>query len=85
MDTRLQAEGTLYLDDGESLDSVATGNYSLYNFTASRDGLIGHVTGTGGHVTLDEVVVYGLDHAPSAVTIDNNTATFTWASDTQVH
>ncbi len=84
MDTRLQAEGTLYLDDGDSLDSVAAGNYSLYILTASRDGIRGRVTGVSSHVTLDEVVVYGLDHTPSAVTVNNVTASFNWASDTQV-
>ena len=32
----MRAEGDLYLDDGESLDSVATGQFSLLQFTADQ-------------------------------------------------
>ncbi len=87
MDTSLQANGTLYLDDGDSLDSVSTGNYSLYNLTASRDGVCGCVSEGKGYnvpVVLDEVIVYGLGHIPSNVTVNNVTALFQWMPGTEV-
>ncbi len=87
MDASLQAQGTLYLDDGDSLDSVAMGNYSLYNLTASRNGMSGRVSEGQGHLTsvrLNEVAVYGLGQAPLNITVNNVTASFQWIPDTEV-
>ncbi|CAF0818858.1 unnamed protein product [Brachionus calyciflorus] len=67
------ALGSMYWDDGESLDSIDTKNYNYFNFLANENGLIGKrvVYGYESRMILSDLKVYGLDKTSvSQVLID---------------
>lgn len=67
--------GTLYWDDGESIDSIESGSYNFFNFTA-KDGSVqvnkvksGY---SGSRMILSEIKVFGVQKQPANVTINKD-------------
>lgn len=82
--------GSLFWDDGESIDSIDSGRYNLFNFMA-KDGSVqvdklkaGYTSGQ--RMILSEVKVYGVSKAPVNVTINQDPYDlFTYDDVNQVH
>eukprot|EP00118_Oscarella_pearsei_P003129 m.13084 g.13084 ORF g.13084 m.13084 type:complete len:957 (+) comp24471_c0_seq2:156-3026(+) len=74
-----RAEGELYLDDGESLETPDNGKYSLIHYIAldGNSAEIGNLTASSSHDQYDElpfvgqVRVYGLKKSPTSVKVDS--------------
>lgn len=66
-----KAQGTLYWDDGESLDAVQEQKYSMFNFTLAEDVLTVRHVKRGSDVTLilGGAIVTGVEARPDTVAI----------------
>ncbi|XP_059156797.1 uncharacterized protein LOC131941537 [Physella acuta] len=83
------ATGELFWDDGESLDSVYALKFSqIYFYMNNKNTLMSRVAQAGYNppqgVKMSDVVVYGVSQAPSAVSVNGNSATFSYNSDSKV-
>jgi len=85
------AEGNLYIDDGDSLDSIDKGNYSLLHFVAhyyTANNVSGEILSSFRHdgyslidaMWLNTVTVLGVINRVNTATINGQFATFTWDS-----
>jgi len=86
LDKSGNAEGAIYLDDGESLDPIT--KYSYVTFTASPSGTGGQVKSTvvsGGYAApaINSFTVYGVQTAPTKVLLQNNPVTFSYNATTR--
>lgn len=64
--------GSLFWDDGESVDSISSNTYNLFNFMA-KDGSLQIDKVNSGYLTrmtLSEIKVYGVLRAPANVTLN---------------
>lgn len=89
LDVLGQAAGELYLDDGDSLDSVEARRYTLirYSCKVSRDNqgiLLAHVIQNGysqaSRLTLDTITVMGVTAGPSSAILNGKSINFTYDS-----
>ncbi|XP_077867590.1 sucrase-isomaltase, intestinal-like [Saccoglossus kowalevskii] len=59
----LNAKGSLFWDDGDTVDTFENGEYYLAEFHATKDGLNSYIRHDNGQVngqTMNEILVYGL-------------------------
>ncbi|XP_060754556.1 lysosomal alpha-glucosidase [Neoarius graeffei] len=78
-----QANGDLFWDDGESLDTYETGNYAYIMFSLKQNTMTSevvrsHVEAT--YLTVETVSFYGVKTAPSSVTVNSQEAAFSYTS-----
>jgi len=82
-----QAVGNLFLDDGESLDSIETGKYVFMHFVAAKGHVKSMIEHSGYHpvnvVQLDAVRCLGVSVKPSVVTANGQTVPFHYDQDIQ--
>lgn len=91
LDNTSMASGQLYLDDGESLGSINSGEYSLITYTANDTSLYSEIMMSGyspaGSLLIDVVTIMGLDQSPSDVMLNNQPLMkdeWEWHNDTMV-
>jgi hypothetical protein len=71
------AEGDLFSDDGESIDTIGTKSfyYSTYKWSTSNNRLIINIIENNSpqmsNKILDTLTIYGLDHIPDIININN--------------
>ncbi|XP_019853735.1 PREDICTED: lysosomal alpha-glucosidase-like [Amphimedon queenslandica] len=70
-----ESYGSLFIDDGEELDSIENGHYTLLAFHVEK-GQLSSIVLSGGYsaavnCTMNEVTVYGLSQEPAGVTGDD--------------
>jgi hypothetical protein len=87
-DSNKNANGSLYWDDGESLDSVESGHFNLIHFTASQSQIVSDILHAGYTpetvMSLTAVRVLGVASEPSRVTVNGQMSIFHFHRDTQV-
>ncbi|CAG2177930.1 unnamed protein product, partial [Oppiella nova] len=85
-DVKGEARGQLYWDDGDSIGTIESGNYTLVTFDIKNATLVTspqHNEYVGG-VTTDTIHVLGVNTKPTTVTIDGQMATnVTYSADPQ--
>jgi lysosomal alpha-glucosidase len=66
------ATGTLFWDDGESVDSIESKRFNYFNFTANNSSLVINRVHSGyaTNMILSDVKIYGLKRKPMGVSID---------------
>ncbi len=86
-----RAFGDLFLDDGESLDTIEQGNYKYITFAANAVEHVGKVLSEvihDGWLTelplLGNITILGLPVAPSKVEVNGKAVQFTYNEDTNV-
>jgi len=85
LDSNNEAEGTLFLDDGEQI-SIDTEDavYSLINFSVSSNKLTSTIIAddytVSSSASLQKVIVKGVTSSPSVVKVNGSSATFTFTS-----
>ncbi|KAK6185390.1 hypothetical protein SNE40_007635 [Patella caerulea] len=79
------AEGTLFWDDGDSLDSISGGHYNIIDFKLSGSKLIGTPTKSGYQttMTLGSVDVYGIPANPARVMVNGAEMAHTYNAQTK--
>ena len=86
LDDDYSASGSLYLDDGESLDT--SGNQTLLCFQAANQTLTSRVESGGfdeaNQAVLSNVVVLGLPSTPTDVSVNGTTVAFNWDAASKV-
>ncbi|XP_071949869.1 sucrase-isomaltase, intestinal-like [Antedon mediterranea] len=79
LDSDMSAKGSLFWDDGESMDTYANGEYIMLSFHCSNGELKISVEEGEGNFTSDlvfaDVKVYGLEEKPSNVMVNENSLT----------
>ncbi|XP_053176409.1 sucrase-isomaltase, intestinal isoform X1 [Scomber japonicus] len=83
LDDNNQAAGELFWDDGDSRETVKTGNYIHYKFSVIYGVLTMQVTHNGygdpDNLKFEDITVLGVPHTPSSVSVthvsDGNTVT----------
>jgi len=84
LDTSGAAAGSLYLDDGESLDSVTMRKFTLISYQVLNGTLSNSIVANGfdgaGGLTVEAVKVYGLKTTPTQVTVNGATKSFSFSS-----
>ncbi|GIY30637.1 lysosomal alpha-glucosidase [Caerostris darwini] len=70
LDEDLQANGELFWDDGDSLDTYEKGNYTLVRFNATKNTFMSTVVHNGhdGSMDLSMMQISGIDKGPTKVT-----------------
>ncbi|GFO10263.1 lysosomal alpha-glucosidase [Plakobranchus ocellatus] len=75
------ANGQLFWDDGDSIDTYEQGNYNLISFIASKSSLIAdpeHVNYHAEPMMLGNVTVFGLSFTPTKVALDGKPIKFSF-------
>nr|XP_005999031.1 PREDICTED: lysosomal alpha-glucosidase-like [Latimeria chalumnae] len=75
------ANGDLFWDDGESLDTYETSNYSYMVFNVTQNTLTStvlHVNVEATFIIVDKVTVFGVKRQPSKVTVNGKEASFSY-------
>merc|ERR1712151_1364017 len=95
MDGGGKASGLMYLDDGESLDSIDTGAYTVHKVSAvapasGKDGMVSSavVAGSGGDAkdVLGSLRILGLSNSVSSVSVGGTVVDRSkWVFDTSTH
>uniref|UniRef100_A0A452ESN0 Maltase-glucoamylase 2 (putative) n=1 Tax=Capra hircus TaxID=9925 RepID=A0A452ESN0_CAPHI len=79
LDSKREANGELYWDDGVSKDAVTENNYILYNFSITSNRLqatIIHANYTDpDKLTFTDIMILGMDKEPTNFTVSLNDAT----------
>ncbi|GIY46213.1 lysosomal alpha-glucosidase [Caerostris extrusa] len=72
LDEDLQANGELFWDDGDSLDTYEKGNYTLVRFSATKNAFMSTVVHNAydGPMDLGMVQISGIDKGPTKVTVN---------------
>ena len=82
------AEGQLYWDDGDSLDSVDMGRFSHITFLAAGQRVVSHVTQAGytpaNGLTLGQFTVLGVMTSPNEVKVNNERVGFLYVKQSKV-
>lgn len=80
------SEGELYIDDGESIDSIPKGHYRVVkSIINSRMLMIGSMGGNGTDQILDRIHVYGIKNAPKYIsTATKNLSDFAYDAQRQL-
>jgi len=89
LDENGEAEGELFWDDGETIDTIENGQYSLINFTAQEGSLRSSVEkfNYAGDVPmlLGNVTIFGIATAPATVSVNGiDQSTFSYDQQTKV-
>ena len=65
------AQGDLFYDDGESIDTIETKSYyhSIYQWSNSDHCLVINVTENNSEKILDTLNIYGLNPIPDRITV----------------
>ena len=82
------ASGELFLDDGESLNTLQSGQYTLVSFTAqggSQGNVVSSVPvkGFAPSAQLTTINVWGVSASPSSVTLNGNAVQFAYNASTK--
>eukprot|EP01112_Ceratiomyxa_fruticulosa_P012496 TRINITY_DN3460_c0_g1_i1.p1 TRINITY_DN3460_c0_g1~~TRINITY_DN3460_c0_g1_i1.p1 ORF type:complete len:854 (+),score=189.03 TRINITY_DN3460_c0_g1_i1:554-3115(+) len=84
LDQNGNSAGTLFIDDGESLDTVANGKYTLIAYQVIKNSLTNNIRKNGysgvSSLYLNTVSVYGVQQAVTVVTLNNQKVPFTYSS-----
>ncbi|XP_071506103.1 maltase-glucoamylase-like [Diadema antillarum] len=71
LDDEMMATGNLFWDDGESIDSIANGEYFMFEYTFVNNILSASVTHSYenlmDNLEMDDVIIYGLHERPEEV------------------
>ncbi|KAK6169325.1 hypothetical protein SNE40_020401 [Patella caerulea] len=76
-----QAEGDLFWDDGDTIDTVHLNMYNMISFGANKNGVYSSPLFTGytdEPMLLGNVTVFGLQQQPSTVTVNGQSAFFNY-------
>ncbi|KAK2181122.1 hypothetical protein NP493_410g04035 [Ridgeia piscesae] len=86
LNVSMQASGTLYWDDGESLDTDKAGTFTSIHFTADKDQLTSQLQHVGyrSEMTIDSVRVMGLSSCPTSATVNSRDVTVYCHGETKV-
>lgn len=79
LDDQQQATGELYHDDGDSLDTLDFGLYSLIKFAANKNNFTATPAWVGYEeqpIFVERLVVMGLDHTPTGLTLNDHACKF---------
>ncbi|KAK7477593.1 hypothetical protein BaRGS_00031141, partial [Batillaria attramentaria] len=77
-DENMTASGLLFWDDGESLDSIDNGEYTLTEFFLNGPTLKTNVLRAAFTATLDTIQVLGVTSKPGAVYFDGKTVAYSY-------
>ncbi|XP_077518779.1 lysosomal alpha-glucosidase-like [Amblyomma americanum] len=86
-DDKGTAQGELFWDDGDSIDTVQRGQYNTYSFMLiDSNQLVVSVThrGFSDDLRLNSVAVFGVRHKPSGVSLKSRSLEFRHSNETQV-
>jgi hypothetical protein len=75
------ANGSLFTDDGEELNSITDGHYTLVTFDVKPNMLISNVVHAGyiNNTALENIMIYGLSQPPASVSLnDSQITTWSW-------
>ncbi|XP_072044621.1 lysosomal alpha-glucosidase-like isoform X1 [Amphiura filiformis] len=82
------ASGELYWDDGDTVGTYENGNYIFITFTAQNKMISSQITQDGypdsGTMKLGSVIVYGVNSAPTSVTVNGKSVAFKYDSTNKV-
>ncbi|XP_062304684.1 lysosomal alpha-glucosidase isoform X2 [Osmerus eperlanus] len=76
-----QAQGELFWDDGESLDTWETGQYALILFTVDQNTMTSQVLHSheeATYITIEMTSFYGVRSKPTRVTVNSQDAAFSY-------
>jgi lysosomal alpha-glucosidase len=86
-DSHMLANGSLYWDDGESLDTIEKGQFNLIQFVATQGRVVSDIVHAGympeSMLSLNSVRALGVATEPSRVTVNGQTTVFHYHRDTQ--
>ncbi|KAI4903325.1 hypothetical protein NFI96_015943 [Prochilodus magdalenae] len=77
------AEGDLFWDDGETLDTYETDQYAFITFRLKQNTMTSNVVHTheeASYITVETVSFYGVKNKPTTVTVNSQEAAFTYAA-----
>ncbi|GAB1603755.1 lysosomal alpha-glucosidase-like [Argonauta hians] len=87
-DDNSTSRGELFWDDGESLDTYKTGNYTHLVFTATQYNITSEVMASGYAPTtelyLGSAIICGVSNQPHNVLANSKPAKFIWSASSQV-
>ncbi|CAF1350959.1 unnamed protein product [Rotaria sp. Silwood1] len=84
LDKQEKAQGNLFWDDGESVDTYQTSNYNYFNFNYDKQHLTIEPwtykhTQMNDHIKLDDITIYGLINQPKEIQWnDQELSNITW-------
>ncbi|XP_071953702.1 lysosomal alpha-glucosidase-like isoform X1 [Antedon mediterranea] len=82
LDVKGQAAGDLYWDDGDSLDTVAKGAFSIWQFQAENQQIKSNIIKDGfpssSQMSLGEIKIFGLKSSPTQVSANGKDVQFSY-------